>query len=145
LRRWLLRPSAKSDCSYLRCRVGLAGFVQSYIFEFKDLTCNAQFNFCLLLTFTFYRPFQNLPLPPFLAPRRFTQPTRSLQTRNVFRDNFQNQTFKDQCLQATSGHKKTQLHPGYDVVFAWTRFPKILSKSHSRSGQNRVRFEVPEV
>ena len=66
------------------------------MFEIKDLTYNAQFNFCLLV--------------PRLAPGRFDRSesirAATLKLRDAFQ-RFKNQIFKDQCL-LTFGDTKTQ-------------------------------------
>ena len=70
---------AKSDRSYLlvastRRLSALAGFVRSYfeLIETKDLTCNAQFNFCLLSTPSCLGAF--VTVLSLLIPRRSVPP-----------------------------------------------------------------------
>ena len=68
------------------------------IFEIKDLTCNAQFNFCLLFDRSEFAHSAAAKLAPGSAESC---------------DKFQNQTFKDQCCSVLPGDKKLNL--GADV------------------------------
>jgi hypothetical protein len=75
------------------------GFVRSVVFEIKDLTCNAQFNFCYYFDRSKFVHF----VPLWLAPAL----TKSC-------DKFQNQTFKDRWLRKLLGKKKLNL--GADII-----------------------------
>ena len=75
------------------------GLSDLVLFEIKVLTCNAQFNFCLLLT-VLNLLFRIGGLAPAFAKSC---------------GNFQNQTFKDHCSTELRGDKKLNLGTDYKV------------------------------
>ena len=69
------------------------------------------------------------------------QPIHSLRCRKFLATISRTKLSKIKALRAASGHKKTQLHPGYDVVFAWIQVSQDPPKFPFQ-GRDKIEFDL---